>query len=360
MMLQRSRVQFLLCIAFFLTNCSLTAQLGQFQGDPFTGFQVMGTPRTNVPIGASWKLGIGPNGSGVSPDELRVAQSYGTGSLSQDKEFELGLKGTLAKWLKLDLSAGVEMDKGINLEFDRMEIVTVKDLTQLDILPNQSVLYEALRVGELTLVYDKNRRVGIEAELKEHFGDVETSLINDKQVKSSVSGANLFVAYRLFTFGAPKVIVQKTEKLRFKKGRIKTVFDKEVELEFLTDDWWECCSFKLQSNPQARVDACAASKPVQARVRQLNRINLKGQPWEMVQDLEGTNFSGVVIPMETIDDQTGLSSTYILLDNLSLGFQGVKNSSDIYPFINLSGATATYRKVRIPFKIEKDNSVAGW
>jgi|GEM_PF-6951943 len=360
MKLRYRNISYWLLISLVFLHPSLLGQIGQMEGDPFAGFQIMGTPRSNLPIGANWKLGIGPNGSGASSENLRVAQSYGEGNLSQSKDFELGLKGALAKWLKLDLSAGAEKDTGVDLEFDALEVVTVKDLTQLDILPNQSVLYEGLRVGKLKLVYDKSRRIGIEAELNEHFGNVETDLIDDKQVSSVVSGANLFVAYRLFTFGAPKVLDQKKEKLRFKKGRIKATFSKDVELEILYQDWWSCCSFKLQNNPQGKVDACAASNPVQARVRQLNRINLKGQPWELLHELEGTQFSGMVIPMETIDDQEGLISTYILLDDMFLGFQGVKNSPDIYPSVNTADATATFRRVRIPFRIEKDKSVAGW
>lgn len=162
-------------------------------------FKVLTLPRENISIGAEWHNNIGSNGLGLGDEDLMVRKSLNNFNLN--KEFKNNLDIAVFKFLNLNLG----LQKDIKIEYDSIKIYTPIDFTKINIRSGQDVIYEGIKAARILIKVENNSNNKLIADLNEKLGDLKLSYNFDPKKGITLSGDNLFLAYRVLTLGNTRI-----------------------------------------------------------------------------------------------------------------------------------------------------------
>lgn len=209
----------------------------------------MKIPRADVPVGAVWQQGIGPNGAGAPPEALQLSAAPSV--MTSNSQFKLGAELSILQWLGLTTSlAGTT-----KVNITDVQTLTVKDITALRVQPGNQVIYEAVKVGGFSVQTDSSSQAAMKAALEQRSLNVKAETGNSLVV----SGSNLYVAYRVITLNAPKIISRKKQELRYEREFQLGSY----RLNFRTGGFLNCiCSEVDKIDDHSRLHDCEKSNPV--------------------------------------------------------------------------------------------------
>ncbi len=243
----------------------------------FNGFKSLDVARDNVRLGALWQQGTGPIGLETSRDNTITSKSFNGYDIQ--KNFDLDVTASIYGLLGIS----PKIQKNVKLNLEGVEVVTVKDLTQLNITNGNNIIYEALRVKGFTLDIINDANAEIETAILEKFGNSTISADSNYNKKIQVKADNLFVAYRVITIKNARV-----------KEKTKKITDKPVKLDGYTfniypDKAISCMCPGIGSAVSLAVSAtCRAKNPltIVAENPKLGNINQGGLHLKVTQSWE--------------------------------------------------------------------------
>lgn len=175
-----------------LTSCS--ASFAEVRTMPlFGGYSVLEIPRREVPVGARWIEGYGPDGP-ATPAE-NVVNETGLTSLTSNRDQQTSVGLRAAPFGSITPSS---RDRA-TFTFGDVTVQRVRDVTRLNLRPGQSFIYEAIKAARVNLQLEQNRRNDVTAGISTLPVDLSGQLGIQNQRTMGVEGRDLFVAYRVMT-----------------------------------------------------------------------------------------------------------------------------------------------------------------
>jgi hypothetical protein len=164
----------------------------------FRDYAALTVPRADIPVGAEWIPGVGPNGDGAS-DNISVAagMSASTINTTLHRKIAFGL-GSL-----LGLDADSATDRTVGLE--GIEIHRVKDIGKLRLAAGQQVLFEGIKAKRILVTVDKARSAQLQAAAQAKGIPITASIDAGSTRKITLDGSNLFLAYQVIALESPRV-----------------------------------------------------------------------------------------------------------------------------------------------------------
>lgn len=162
--------------------------------DVLSGYKLLSNPRTGIPIGAVWYQGTGPNAEGAASEN--IVRDDGAAVLNFTQVQRRVLAANVASFIGL---TGVQA-KHLIVDLSDLKVVRVKDIFQVGVTPDDSVLYEGISAGRMTFRY--RRRLGLD--LGSRFAakgiPVDAKLTTGNIESVTVDGTDLYLAYRVLKF----------------------------------------------------------------------------------------------------------------------------------------------------------------
>lgn len=204
--------KFLFSSIFYLVLTVFSQAIQAQEANWFKRFKLMDIPRSEVPIGAVW-TSQGPMGKGAEESSLNRVTSFSQYNSNKNSQFKADLELTLLKFItgKFNLDRSRLMD----LKVDSIEIVNVEDLNVLKSQIGKKILFEAIRVKQMTVTFNSRDSLNLDVKLNEFFEDINVSNENKLSKKKEVTaqGGNLYIAYNVVELKREKT---KVEKVKFK------------------------------------------------------------------------------------------------------------------------------------------------
>lgn len=175
-----------------LTSC--TASLAEVRTMAlFGGYSVLEIPRREVPVGARWIEGYGPDGTAAPADNVVTDTGLTSLTSNRDQQTTAGLRA-----LPFGSIAPSSRDRA-TFTFGDVTIHRVRDIGLLNLRPGDSFIYEAIRAARVNLQLEQNRRNDVTAGIRTQPVDLSGQLGTQNQRSMGVEGRDLFVAYRVMT-----------------------------------------------------------------------------------------------------------------------------------------------------------------
>lgn len=165
----------------------------------FPGFRILPIPRSQLEVGAQWVQGMGPVGHGVDGALLKTDPSFST--LNTESDFGAQVAASLAG--KLGLTG--EVRRSSRLALHDVKIVTIRDFGKAGLRPNATYIYEAIRVGRISIASSSDTTTEVSAAAIREFGAANVTAGSSGSNSIDINAGDLFVAYRVATFGKPSV-----------------------------------------------------------------------------------------------------------------------------------------------------------
>lgn len=159
--------------------------------NPLSKYQAMAVPRSEVPIGAEWLVGIGPNGEGTPAGNISISKGLSAVALSEDTKKKISF--ALGSFL------GLNSDKAQKLEakYADLEIHRVRSFGALEtVVAGQDLLYEAVKVRNIEITVEEGSVAGIQAAANVKGVPLSAGASKDGKRTLTIDGSNLFVAYQ--------------------------------------------------------------------------------------------------------------------------------------------------------------------
>lgn len=166
----------------------------------FSDFQLLDVPRDNISIGSEWsKFGLSSNQS--SSVNLIESKSFSNFNIESNTIFSANLKISLLKLF--GITGDLNVINKYNLILDSLAIVRVSDLKQLNFSPNKIYIWEGIKVKSLSLVSTVQAidTINLKLDVIRTTNDPRFYQVSDQMKKVSLTGMNLFFAYRLVRIG---------------------------------------------------------------------------------------------------------------------------------------------------------------
>lgn len=167
----------------------------------FRDYVALTVPRENIPVGAEWIPGVGPNGEAAS-DNVNV--SFGMSGTSITTNLRRKIAFGLGSLLGLDGNTATE--RTITLE--DIEIHRVKDIARLRLAAGQQVLFEGIKAKSISIKVDKSKGAQIEAAANAKGLPITASVDAGDSRRITIDGSDLFLAYQVISFENPRVRVE--------------------------------------------------------------------------------------------------------------------------------------------------------
>lgn len=311
---------FLLAISFCFV-ITLFAK-SSTSNDPFEGFKTMTLPRQNVPVGALWNISMeSPVGMGVNPEFLQVTNSYKDFSQVAEKDFSTSLNLGLLNFISANGSYSSTSKS--NFKIEGVSIVTLNSIDILRKSVGQYVLYEAIKVNEISTIIENSKELEIQADLKKIFKDIDitSEAYNRKQKILEIKGVDLYIAYRV-------VKVEKTKtsqtKLKFSSQGYSTNSFISLSSTYLAktgDVTVQVCPCAIQNclaETSNSLSECANEKGYDFTVILKNQIDMtKGTPLEFrFKVYAGEEISNVNKSLYSIPTSEGLEIAYLNIERM--------------------------------------------
>lgn len=170
----------------------------QAQESVFRGFKALTVPRESVPVGAEWINGVGPNGSGVGQENVSVTRSLSEATF--DRVFKQGLDLGILNYFQLTQNA----DSVSHIKYNDLTIHTVTDVTKVNLVSGQAILYEYLKAGKISITTTKGLGATLKAKLNQWVEGLTVDVSASGGETVTMSGDNLILAFRVFQIGKSK------------------------------------------------------------------------------------------------------------------------------------------------------------
>ena len=177
------------------------------------GFQALTVPRDDIPIGAIWMDGVGPDGPG-QPETNRV-RAQSVASLDSNQTLSAGVEGAIARYLKLTGSGSEK----VHINLTGLTIERVKSLAEVQFGSGQALLYEGLRAGRITLTYKSTLEASIKAAVAEKNLPITASVGGNSENTLVLDGSGLFIGYRVVRL-VPEGVDREKEQVEDGKVRL--------------------------------------------------------------------------------------------------------------------------------------------
>lgn len=157
-------------------------------------FTALTEPRVELPVGALWVTGYGPSGPGAAADNLVTERSLS--GITFDNDLQLSFTAGLLKFFDLDPS----IRNKVTARLADMSIVRVRDLAALPGPAGQPRLYEAVKVGTVTITTTRDVGLDIQSHaLAQGLAVIERGSTGAIRTYT-IEGRDIFFAYRLARF----------------------------------------------------------------------------------------------------------------------------------------------------------------
>jgi hypothetical protein len=235
---------------------------GQGGGAVPKGFQALTVPRADIPIGAIWMEGVGPDGAG-QPEENRV-RTQSVASLESDRSLSAGVEAAIARYLKLTGSGS----ERVKISLTSLTIERVKSLANVELGSGQGLLYEGLRAGRITLTYKSTMEASVRAAASEQNLPITASVGGNAENTLVLDGSGLFIGYRVVRL-VPEGVDREKEELE--DGRVRL---EPYEIELNTGPMIKC--YCDTGRDGAAYDRCSREAPSVASVVNVSRFTGTG------------------------------------------------------------------------------------
>ena len=181
----------------------------QVQGQGiFDGFKILNIPREDIPLGAEWINGVGPNGLGTSDDNITINRSI------KSDEIDMSFKQSIDLSILSYFNLGADYFSTTSIDYTNLTIYTVKDFSKINLRNGQFVIYECIKADSIFLKVNKDINGALKLKLDEKLKDLKLTSSSNFKKGVTFSGKQLFLAYRVFELGKTKV----SEKSKAIKG----------------------------------------------------------------------------------------------------------------------------------------------
>jgi hypothetical protein len=307
------------------------------------GYKILNIARRDVPLGAQWIDGVGPDGDGTTSDNIRFTESVDY--LNVDNAIKASITLSIIKYL------GIRGDYAskIKIQCKNLKIYTVHDISKTSIRTGQYMLYEYITGDSISVVYDKSIKASVELELKQKFSDYKMNASTDQSQKGTFSGRNLALGYRVFEFGKTKV-VEKKVKIKDTKdgGGLKEL--KILNYTFSFNDFQlSKCLGKSIPIDENKLKECGQSNPVALSIRNFSNTDASGKP--LSKELK-------IIPDTYQEFRFSYKSNNNLIsDNIKVTYAYKPRSFFLYMSDN---SKVELRTTETPLKMLTNPLAAGW
>ncbi|QSQ24419.1 hypothetical protein JY651_05530 [Pyxidicoccus parkwayensis] len=260
------RVSWVFLAVMALAGCRTSgggSGFGRSGGAVPEGFQALTVPRDDIPIGAIWMDGVGPDGPG-QPEANRV-RTQSVASLDSNQTLSAGVEGAIAQYLKLTGSGSEK----VHINLTSLTIERVKSLADVQLGSGQGLLYEGLRAGKITLTYKSTLEAKVRAAAEEKHLPITASLGGNSENALVLDGSGLFIGYRVVRLVPDGV---DRDKERLEAGEVVRLEPYEIELN--TGPMIKCyCS---TGRDGAAYNRCSQEAPSVASVVNYSRFSGTG------------------------------------------------------------------------------------
>lgn len=242
--------------ALALLACSGTLRPSSDELPALEGYTLLRVPRSELPVGARWRPGIGPDGAGL--DQTRLLTIPAPAGFETSAQFQTGLASRLAA--TLGLSADAQRDA--KLEAKNLTVVRIRNLSDEDLEPGNQILYEAVKAGDFTFTYSSGLSAQAQATATVRAQSLGLSISSTSSEKTVLTGRDLYVAFRVISISPPEV---KTQKTRSRSAERIQIGDYELTLDPREVYGCMCGGRPLGSRIEyERVHACYSRVPASA------------------------------------------------------------------------------------------------
>jgi hypothetical protein len=322
----------------------------------------MPLPRENVPIGALWNLSLGPMGNGVSQELLNVTQSFNDISSNIENQFSSSLNLTLLKYI----GGKSSFDATSKAEY-KIENVSIVSLNSPDILKNsvgQVLLYEAIKINKISISLDKTKEFEVKADLQKIFKQVdiehETDINNRKNI--TISGVNLYIAYRLVKIENART---ETKKLKFSSQGHTTISYTNLSSVYLANtrevsvQVCPCSISKCMGETNKSLTMCATENGYDFTVILKNRINMtNGTPETLTFKIYATEtIQNKYKSLYLIQTSEGIEASYLNIEKMIFA---PLTGTFLYMLSDKASRKANIITTKFTFSNFTPTSVPGW
>ena len=159
-------------------------------------YTTLQTPKDNLPIGAEWIPGYGPNGDGT-PDNVTISKGFASSSIKSQTRNQIGAS------LGAVLGISLDINKIKNVELEGIEIHRVADLSKLPLKAGQQVIFEGIKAKRVTITVDKGADAGLSASTTVDGIAAVGKVDVGNSSKITLNGVDLFLAYQVASFNNP-------------------------------------------------------------------------------------------------------------------------------------------------------------
>lgn len=190
-----SRRAFALLAMAILGSCATNPSEGVQSALP-VGFYALSLPQSDIPIGAKWRPGIGPDGNGAPPSNLLTATA--PTALNSTQTRQAGIQLGLAKFLGLSGDAA----DSTSVELSNLQVVRVRSLESTELSSGEAILYEGLKAGSIKVNYKANAAGEIEAAVEAQGLPITGRTAGGDTKTLTLDGSDLFIAYKVVRLDA--------------------------------------------------------------------------------------------------------------------------------------------------------------
>jgi hypothetical protein len=159
-------------------------------GSLFDKYNIMVTPKADVPVGARWIPGVGPSGVGAN-DNVSISAGSAASTINSTTKKQMSL--SVAQFFGFSGNSS----QSIKVNLESLEIHRVIDLTKLEIKPGEQVLYEAIKAKKIIIKADDANAAQVKANATARGIPInaDASVSGDSAI--TLDGSNLFLAYQV-------------------------------------------------------------------------------------------------------------------------------------------------------------------
>ncbi|MES2625267.1 MAG: hypothetical protein V4628_08305 [Pseudomonadota bacterium] len=306
------------------------------------GFTPLPLPREQIPIGARWIPGIGPDGEGVNFSNRTITKSVS--KLTSDSDLGYGVQLSILRFLELSGNNR----SSIKVEASNLTIESVGSLEETTISSNQSLLYEGLKAESITIVYDEALDATVRGSIEEKGIPITFDGGAVRANSIIIDGSNLFIGYRVV-----ELVPGKVKRNRKKMSREGEVTIKPYDLKL---DTWNAKMCLCKESRGVRIESTDQCNDT-IHVVDYNRSSMGGTIFQKEFELSGITPQRVTLGNSVSGNEVSVDSL-IVRSILRLG-----NTHPPMPcLIEIERGDSYIELVRSSFKIENMDISAtpGW
>ncbi len=312
------------------------------------GFKVLNLPRGYIPIGAEWNNGVGPNGDGVSEDNITAVKSIN--SLDIDKTTKLNLDLSILSFLNL----GIDYLKYSTINYKNLKIYTVKDFSKTNIRSGQVIIYEAIKADSISLKLTKVLEGDIKLKFDEKLKELQITDTSKFKNAVTLNGDNLFLAYRIFELSKTKVTKKQKDIDNTNGGTIKELNLMDYAFKFYPSKYENCIKSNLDKNGWVNNDfkeLCNKNYPISLEIQNFKNTGIDGMPLSERKPIYNMAKQNIVF--------TNRANSKIVTDFIEVYFMRTPTNPVIFFFME-RGSKISITRTETSLKMLKNPSAPGW